>query len=102
MKNLITDLNKAFENRIRLGVMSILLVNDWVDFNTFKELLKLTDGNLASHLNALEKLKYIEVRKSFIGKKPNTSYAASRLGKTAFKDHLNALENILKSSHKIK
>ena len=102
MKNLITDLNKAFENRIRLGVMSILLVNDWVDFNTFKDLLKLTDGNLASHLNALEKLKYIEVRKSFIGKKPNTSYAASSLGKTAFKDHLNALENILKSSHKIK
>lgn len=102
MKNLITDLNKAFENRIRLGVMSILLVNDWVDFNTFKELLKLTDGNLASHLNALEKLSYIEVRKSFIGKKPNTSYAASRLGKTAFKEHLNALENLLKTSHKIK
>lgn len=97
MKNIIHNLNKAFENRIRLGVMSMLMVNDWLDFNTLKDMLKLTDGNLASHLNALEKQKYIEVRKSFIGKKPNTSFSASRQGKLAFKEHLNALEAILKN-----
>ncbi len=69
MKNPILNINKAFENRIRLGIMSILMVNDWVDFTMLKETMDLTDGNLASHLNALEKIKYIEVRKSFIGKK---------------------------------
>ena len=97
MKNPITNINKAFENRIRLGIMSILMVNEWVDFNMLKETLDLTDGNLASHANALEKIKYIEVRKSFIGKKPNTSYAVSKLGKKAFKDHLDALEALIKN-----
>ena len=55
MKNYIDDLNKAFESRMRLGIMSILLVNDFVDFATLKAQLNITDGNLASHLNALEK-----------------------------------------------
>jgi DNA-binding HxlR family transcriptional regulator len=73
------------------------MVNEWVDFNMLKETLDLTDGNLASHANALEKIKYIEVRKSFIGKKPNTSYAVSKLGKKAFKDHLDALEALIKN-----
>lgn len=90
------ELNKAFENRVRLGVMSMLLVNDWVDFATFKETLQLTDGNLASHLNALEAVGYIQVKKSFIGKKPNTSYAATRAGEKAFRDHLDLLERLLK------
>jgi hypothetical protein len=97
VKNPITNLNKAFENRIRLGVMSILMVNDWVDFNMLKDTLDVTDGNLASHITALEKNKYVEVRKSFIGKKPNTSYGASREGKKAFKDHLDALEALIKN-----
>ncbi|MFL5728334.1 MAG: winged helix-turn-helix domain-containing protein [Cytophagaceae bacterium] len=97
MKNPITNINKAFENRIRLGVMSILMVNDWIDFNTLKETLGVTDGNLASHITALEKSKYIDVRKSFIGKKPNTSYSASKEGKKAFKEHLDALEALIKN-----
>ena len=96
MKNYIEDLNKAFESRIRLGIMSILMVNDAVDFNTLKETLSITDGNLASHITALEKLKYVQVRKQFVGKKPNTSYAITRSGKKAFGDHLDALENLLK------
>lgn len=73
------------------------MVNDWVDFNTLKETLDLTDGNLASHLTALEKSEYIEVRKSFIGKKPNTSYGATKEGRKAFKDHLDALEFLIKN-----
>lgn len=76
--------------------MSILMVNDWVDFNTLKELLKVTDGNLASHISALEKKEYIIIRKEFVGKKPKTSYGTSKLGKQAFKKHLKALENLLK------
>ncbi|HWZ22011.1 MAG TPA: transcriptional regulator [Cytophagaceae bacterium] len=97
MKNIIQNINKAFENRIRLGVMSILMVNDWVDFNTLKELLQVTDGNLASHITALEKEEYIQVRKAFIGKKPNTSFAVSKAGRKAFQEHLNALENLIKA-----
>ncbi|WP_020532318.1 winged helix-turn-helix domain-containing protein [Flexithrix dorotheae] len=97
MKNIFTRLNKAFENRIRLGVMSILVINDWVDFNYLKETLQVTDGNLASHLASLEKLAFIEVKKQFIGKKPNTSYAASKAGKQAFQEHIDALEEIIKA-----
>ncbi|MFN6946696.1 MAG: winged helix-turn-helix domain-containing protein [Cytophagaceae bacterium] len=96
MKNLINNLNKAFENRIRLGIMSVLMVNDWVDFIDLKEMLDVTDGNLASHINALEKTNYIMVRKSFIGKKPNTSFSATEEGKNAFKEHLNALESLIR------
>lgn len=79
-------------------MMSILMVNDFVDFATLKEQLQITDGNLASHIAALEKLAYIEVRKQFIGKKPNTSYLATALGKKAFSEHLDALEKLIKQS----
>ena len=96
MKNYIEDLNKAFESRIRLGIMSVLMVNSWVDFGTMKEMLNITDGNLASHITALEKMNYVEVKKQFVGKKPNTSYGITKQGKKAFSEHLDALENLLK------
>ena len=96
MKNLLNNFNKAFENRVRLGIMSILVVNDRVDFNRLKELLNVTDGNLASHLKALEKEKYILMSKEFIGRKPNTKYRISGSGKKAFEAHINALENLIK------
>ncbi|OFY82750.1 MAG: transcriptional regulator [Bacteroidetes bacterium RIFCSPLOWO2_12_FULL_35_15] len=76
--------------------MSILMVNDWVEFSSLKETLDITDGNLASHISALEKLEYVEVKKQFIGKKPNTTYAVTKLGKKAFNEHLDALEKLLK------
>jgi len=98
VKNYIEELNKAFESRVRLGIMSILMVNDSADFGTLKEQLQITDGNMASHLNALEKLKYISVKKQFIGKKPNTSYAVTITGKKAFSHHLDALEQLIKKS----
>jgi len=96
VKQHIHKLNKAFENRIRLGIMSILMVNDEVDYNAMKEMLDITDGNLASHISSLETLNYVEVRKQFIGKKPNTSYIATKAGKAAFNKHLDVLERILK------
>jgi predicted transcriptional regulator len=92
----IYNLNKAFENRIRLGIMSVLMVNDSVDFNRMKELLQATDGNIASHVTALEKEGYIHVKKEFVGKKPLTTYSATKVGIKAFEDHLNALEEIIK------
>ena len=88
--------DKAFENRLRLQIMSVLVANAYYDFNSLKELLSVTDGNLASHLKELEKEEYITVNKSFVGRKPNTQYASSPLGKHAFKKHLEALENLIK------
>jgi DNA-binding HxlR family transcriptional regulator len=99
MKNYIEHLNKAFESRIRLGIMSILMVNETIDFATLKEMLDITDGNLASHVSSLEKLEYVSVNKQFIGKKPNTTYAATALGKSAFMEHLNALESLIKKTN---
>jgi len=96
MKGIIANLNKAFENRIRLGIMSVLLVNDEVEFNRMKELLDVSDGNLASHISALEKEEYVLVKKQFVGKKPNTTYKVTKAGKRAFEEHLNALEKLLK------
>lgn len=98
MKNIISDLNKLFDHRVRLGIMSVLMVNDWVDFTTLKEVLDVTDGRLASHIKALEDSKYIEVRKQFVARKPNTSYQATNLGREAFKAHLDALEKLIQKN----
>lgn len=96
MNNPIAALNKIFDSRIRLGVMSVLIVNDSVSFNELKQMLDLTDGNLASHLNTLEQAAYLKVSKAFIGKKTNTTYAITALGRQAFKSHLDALEKMIK------
>lgn len=94
--SLIEHLNKAFESRVRLGIMAGLLTEESLDFNTLKDLLDVTDGNLASHLRALEEAGFVSVRKSFIGRKPNTRYAATPEGENAFRAHLQALEKLLK------
>ena len=96
MANIISNLNKAFDSRIRLGIMSVLLVNDDADFNTLKELLELTDGNLASHIKALESLEYISSTKQFVGRKPNTRYMITDLGRESFQNHLNGLEQLIR------
>ncbi len=96
MKNIITNINKAFDHRIRLGIMSILMVNEYADFKMLKEMLGATDGNLASHVKALEKEFYIKIEKQFIERKPNTRYFATKEGKLAFKKHIDALEKLIK------
>lgn len=78
--------------------MSILMVNNRVDFSSLKEMLNVSDGNLASHITALEKTGYINITKQFIGKKPNTSYAVTQNGKKAFNEHLNAIEKLIKQA----
>lgn len=97
MKVSIDDLHKAFESRVRLGIMSALAVNDSLDFTSLKEYLDVTDGNLASHLKKLEEEEFIRVEKSFIDRKPNTSYHMTEDGKKAFEEHLNVLEKIIRS-----
>ncbi|MCC8035363.1 MAG: transcriptional regulator [Rikenellaceae bacterium] len=96
MDNIIAGLDKIFESRIRLGIMSVLSVNESADFNTMKELMQLTDGNLASHIKALEKAGYIRSAKTFVGRKPNTTYTITRLGQKSFQAHIDALEKLLK------
>ena len=87
------QLNKAFESRVRLGLMSILSVNSWISYKEIKDLLEVTDGNLASHIQSLEKIKYLEIKKQFIGKKPLTTYKVTKMGKEAFEKHIEGLEN---------
>jgi DNA-binding MarR family transcriptional regulator len=96
MKNPIGNLNKVFDSRIRMGVMSVLLVNNEINFNDLKQLLELTDGNLASHLTNLEENGYIKVHKGFIGRKTNTTYSITKAGQKAFHEHIEALENMIK------
>lgn len=96
MKNPIEHLNKVFDSRIRLGIMSAVMVNDEVNFNDLKELIQVTDGNLASHLKTLEESGYILVRKGFVGRKTNTTYAVTKAGEKAFKAHIDALEKMIK------
>lgn len=97
MENPIEHLNKIFDSRIRLGIMSALLVNSSVNFNQLKELIQVTDGNLASHLKTLEDHAFIKIHKGFIGKKTNTTYAITRAGEKAFKLHVEALEKMIRS-----
>jgi len=96
MKNPINGLNKVFESRIRLGVMSTLMVNEEINFNDLKQLLEVTDGNLATHLVNLEENGYIKVHKGFIGRKTNTTYSITKTGEKAFTDHVAALENMIR------
>ena len=97
MNNPIQNLNKIFDSRIRLGIMSALMVNEEVNFNELKELIQVTDGNLASHLKTLEENEYVKVQKGFIGRKTNTTYSVTKAGQAAFKAHLEALEQMIRS-----
>lgn len=99
MKNPIEQLNKVFDSRVRLGIMSAVMVNDEVNFNELKELIQVTDGNLASHLKTLEENGYLLVKKGFIGRKTNTTYSITKSGEKAFKAHIDALEKMIKGLH---
>ena len=94
--NPIENLNKTFDSRVRLGIMSTLMVNDQINFNDLKQLIDVTDGNLASHIKALEECGYIKVNKGFIGRKTNTTYVVTKAGQKAFHQHLSALEKMIK------
>ncbi|MBT1703980.1 winged helix-turn-helix domain-containing protein [Chryseosolibacter indicus] len=100
MKNPFDLLDRVLEHRLRLQIMSVLVANDSYDFNSLKELMNVTDGNLATHIKALEKEKYISVSKSFVDRKPKTKYKVTEKGRTAFKKHIDALELLIKQQGK--
>ena len=97
MKIPIEQLNKVFDSRLRIGIMSALMVNDFLNFNDLKALIEVTDGNLATHLRTLEDNKYIKVEKGFIGRKTNTTYTITKAGEKAFRTHLDAIEQIIRN-----
>ena len=97
MKKIISNLNKVFDHKVRLGIMSVLMVNEQVDFSTLKEMLEVTDGRLASHMKVLEAESFVKVEKNFVGRKPKTTYAATPQGRKAFNDHLDALEKLIRN-----
>ncbi|HYQ87586.1 MAG TPA: transcriptional regulator [Bacteroidota bacterium] len=99
MKSILENINKVFENRVRLALMSILMVNDEAEFSALKQMLDLTDGNLAAHIGTLERNHYVRVKKEFKGRKPSTTYSATSEGKRAFVEHLDALEKIISNVH---
>ncbi len=96
--NPINNLNKLFDSRVRLGIMSALIVNNEVNFNELKELLEITDGNLASHLKALEENDFLKVEKGFVGRKTNTTYTITKAGEKTFKAHIDALEKMIRAT----
>ncbi|MBA3828028.1 MAG: transcriptional regulator [Taibaiella sp.] len=96
MANLIEQLNKVFDSRVRIGIMSALMVNESINFNDLKALMSVTDGNLASHLKTLEENNYIRIQKGFIGRKTNTTYSITKTGEKAFRTHLDTLEKLIK------
>jgi len=96
VKNPFENLDKILEHRTRLQIMSVLITNDAYEFISLKDVLGITDGNLASHIKALERVKYISVSKSFVERKPNTKYKITERGRNAFKKHLDALEAVVK------
>lgn len=100
MENPIIQLNKIFDSRVRLGIMSAVMVNDEVSFNELKELIQVTDGNLASHLKTLEESGFLKVHKGFVGRKTNTTYAVTKAGEKAFRQHLEALEKMIQKVEK--
>jgi DNA-binding HxlR family transcriptional regulator len=100
MKNPIEQLQKVFDSRVRLGIMSALMVNDAISFNELKELIQVTDGNLASHLKALEENGLLKVNKGFVGRKTNTTYSVTKVGERSFRQHLDALEQMIKQMGK--
>ncbi|MEZ4686727.1 MAG: transcriptional regulator [Bacteroidia bacterium] len=102
MKDFLQQLNKVFDSRLRLGIMSLLMVNNWMSYNELKHSLStkkepLSDGNLASHLKKLRESEYVEDRKRFVGRKPQTDYQATKEGRKAFQEHLEGLAKMLEN-----
>ena len=100
MRNPFENLDKVLEHSVRLQIMSVLVANDSYDFNSLKEVIGITDGNLASHMKALEREKYISVNKLFLDRKPNTKYKATERGRLVFKKHLDGLEQVIRQQKK--
>lgn len=92
----VQDLDPVIHERIRLGIVSALAVNDRLSFNELKSVLQTTDGNLSVHARKLEDAGYIECDKHFEGRVPKTEYKLSAQGRRALQRYLDGMEEIIR------
>jgi DNA-binding HxlR family transcriptional regulator len=92
------DLDRLIHERMRLGIVSALAVNDHLSFNDLKRLLKTTDGNLSVHARKLEEAGYIACEKFFEGRVPKTEYRLAPSGRRALERYLNHMEAIIQAT----
>lgn len=93
---LLGDLNDIFQSKARLGIMTLLISMGPSDFVSLKSQLQLTDGNLGAHIRVLEEAGYLQVEKSFVGRKPRTACQITDQGREAFLKYLKQLEEVIK------
>jgi DNA-binding HxlR family transcriptional regulator len=90
------ELDRRIHERIRLGILSALAINDSLSFNDLKRLLKTTDGNLSVHARKLEDADYIGCSKFFEGRIPRTEYRLTAAGRQALEQYLEQMEKLIR------
>jgi DNA-binding HxlR family transcriptional regulator len=95
VESALPNLDRIIHERMRLGIVSALAVNESMTFNELKKLLQTTDGNLSVHARRLEEAKYVECTKSFEGRMPKTEYRLTAAGRSAFERYLNHMEALV-------
>ena len=93
-------LDTVIHERVRLGIISALAVNDELSFNDLKKLLEITDGNLSVHARKLEDASYVKCSKSFVGRQPRTTFRLTASGRRALEDYLKQMESVIRSARK--
>lgn len=94
------QLDPVIHERVRLGIISALAVNDELSFNDLKKLLHITDGNLSVHARKLEDVGYLKCSKSFVGRQPRTSFRVTSAGRRALESYLAQMESVIRSARK--
>ncbi len=92
------ELDRLIHERVRLGIVSALAVNDLLSFNELKALLHTSDGNLSVHARRLEEAEYITCTKSFAGRIPKTEYRLTTLGRRALERYLDHMEALIRTT----
>jgi len=91
------ELDPVLDSRMRVGILALLLNGDEVEFVRLRDMLDATDGNLAKHLRRLEEARYVKMRKSFVGRRPRTTYSITSKGRAALDNHVRLLAGLLES-----
>ncbi len=97
LENSLPHLDRIIHERMRLGIVSALAVNESLTFNELKKLLQTTDGNLSVHARRLEEARYVECTKSFEGRMPRTEYRLTAPGRKAFERYLDHMEALIQA-----
>jgi DNA-binding MarR family transcriptional regulator len=92
------NLDPVIHERVRLGIISALAVNDTLSFNDLKKLLEITDGNLSVHARKLEDAGYVRCAKSFVGRQPRTEFKLTPSGRRALESYLDQMESVIRSA----